>query len=50
VRLDAVPITQRVPSLTAAVMPGARVELVVGAVDLLDLGVHLDFKTTLDPV
>ena len=49
VRLDAVPITQRVPSLAATVMPGARVELAVGAVDLLDLGVHLDFKTTLDP-
>ena len=47
VRLDAVPIAQRVPSL-ADVAPGARVELTVGAIDLLDLGVHLDFKTRLD--
>jgi exoribonuclease-2 len=49
VRLDTVPITQRVPSLTATVVPGARVELAVGAVDLLELGLHLDFKTLLDP-
>jgi exoribonuclease-2 len=49
VRLDAVPITQRVPSLTATVVPGARVELVVGAVDLLELAAHLDFKTMLEP-
>ena len=49
VRLDAVPITQRVPSLVATVAPGARVELAVGAVDLLDLGAHLDFKAMLEP-
>ncbi len=48
VRLDAVPVTQRVPSLTEAVAAGTRVELAVGAVDLLELGVHLDFKTVLD--
>jgi hypothetical protein len=42
------PVTQRVPSLTGAT-PGARVELAVGAVDLLELTVHLDFKTLLDP-
>ena len=49
VRLDQLPVTQRVPSLTAALPPGARVELAVGAVDLLDLGVHLEFRTVLDP-
>lgn len=49
VRLDAVPITQRVPSLTATVTPGARVEFTVGAVDLLELGLHLDFKAVLEP-
>ncbi len=48
VRLDAVPITQRVPSIDATVMPGARVELAVGAVDLLELGAHLDFKAILE--
>jgi exoribonuclease-2 len=49
VRLDQLPVTQRVPSLTAALPPGARVELAVGAVDLLDLGVHLEFRAVLDP-
>jgi len=48
VRLESLPVTQRVPSLTGAT-PGARVELAVGAVDLLELTVHLDFKTLLDP-
>jgi len=48
VRLDQVPITQRVPSLTAATS-GVRVELAVGAVDLLELSVHLDFKVMLEP-
>lgn len=48
VRLDAVPITQRVPSIDATVAPGARVELTVGAVDLLELGANLDFKTVLE--
>lgn len=48
VRLDAVPITQRVPSIDATVVSGARVELAVGAVDLLELGVQLDFKAILD--
>jgi exoribonuclease-2 len=47
VRLDALPVTQRVPSLPATVAPGARVELVVGAVDLLELGVHLEFAAAL---
>ena len=49
VRLDELPVTQRVPSLPGAA-PGARVELAVGTVDLLELTVHLDFKTLLDPV
>lgn len=49
VRLDAVPIVQRVPSLVNA-LPGARVELAVGAIDLLDLGVELEFRTALDPL
>ncbi|MGE0556713.1 MAG: ribonuclease catalytic domain-containing protein [Burkholderiales bacterium] len=47
VRLDALPVTQRVPSLPATVMPGTRVELIVGAVDLLELGVHLEFAAAL---
>ncbi len=47
VRLDAVPIVQRVPSLVNA-LPGARVELAVGALDLLDLGVELEFRKVLD--
>lgn len=50
VRLDAVPITQRVPSIDATVAPGARVELAVGAVDLLELGAYLDFKAVLEPL
>ncbi len=49
VRLDALPVTQRVPSLPV-VAAGARVELAVGAVDLLELTVPLEFKTLLDPV
>ena len=48
VRLDQLPITQRVPSLTAATS-GVRVALAVGAVDLLELSVHLDFKAVLEP-
>lgn len=48
VRLDMVPITQRVPSLDATVVPGARIELAVGAVDLLELGAQLDFKAILE--
>ncbi len=48
VRLDQLPVTQRVSSLPG-VAPGARVELAVGAVDLLELTLHLDFKTLVDP-
>lgn len=47
VRLETVPIVQRVPSLVNA-LPGARVELAVGAIDLLELGVELEFRTALD--
>jgi exoribonuclease II len=49
VRLESVPIVQRIPSL-ANVVPGARVELAVGDIDLLDLGVLLEFRTVLDGV
>ncbi len=49
VRLEQLPITQRVPSLPET-KPGARVELSVGAVDLLELGVLLDFKARLDVI
>lgn len=49
VRLDAVPIVQRVPSLVNA-LPGARVELAVGALDLLDQSVELEFRKVLDPL
>jgi len=31
-------------------LPGARVELAVGVIDLLDLGVELEFSTALEPV
>jgi exoribonuclease II len=48
-RLDAVPLVQRVPSLPATVTAGARVELAVGAVDLLDLTVELEFKAVIEP-
>jgi len=43
VRLEAAPVTQRVPSLPADVAPGSRIVLRVGAIDLLDLGVQLEF-------
>ncbi len=49
VRLDQLPVTQRVSSLPA-VAPGARVELSVGAVDLLELTVLFEFKSLVDPV
>jgi len=48
VRLDAVPLVQKVPSLPATVTPGQRVELGVGAIDLLDLGLELAFKAVLE--
>ena len=48
VRLDAVPLVQKVPSLPATVTPGQRVELGVGAIDLLDLGLELEFKAVLE--
>ena len=48
VRLDDLPVVQRVPSLPH-VAPGTVVELAVGAVDLLELGVTLDFKTVRAP-
>jgi exoribonuclease-2 len=48
VRLDAVPLVQKVSSLPATVTPGQRVELTVGAIDLLDLGLELGFKAVLD--
>ena len=46
VRLEALPVVQRVSSLPPGVAPGARVELAVGAVDLLDLGLELDYANT----
>ena len=48
VRLDAVPLVQKVPSLPATVTPGQRVELGVGSIDLLDLGLDLEFKAVLE--
>ena len=48
VRLDALPLVQKVPSLPATVTPGQRVELTVGAIDLLDLGLELEFKAVLE--
>lgn len=48
VRLDALPLVQKVPSLPATVTPGQRVELGVGAIDLLDLGLELEFKAVLE--
>lgn len=48
VRLDSVPVVQRVPSLPATAVAGNRVELAVGATDLLDLTVELEFRAVLD--
>ncbi len=48
VRLDAVPLLQKVSSLPPMVTPGQRVELAVGAIDLLDLNFELEFKAVLD--
>jgi len=47
-RLDTVPLVQRVPSLPATVTAGARVELAVGAIDLLDLTVELEFRAVIE--
>lgn len=47
VRLDAIPVVQRVSSLPATVAAGARVELAVGGIDLLELGAEFDFKQVL---
>lgn len=47
-RLDTVPLVQRVPSLPATVTAGARVELAVGAIDLLDLTVELEFRAIIE--
>ena len=49
VRLDLLPLVQRVSSLPATVTPGQRVELAVGAVDLLDLALDLEFKGVINP-
>ena len=49
VRLDSIPLVQRVPSLPATVNPGQRVELAVGAVDFLDLTLDLEFKGVINP-
>jgi exoribonuclease-2 len=46
-RLDALPLVQRVSSLPATVDAGARVELAVGAVDLLDLTLELTYAASL---
>jgi exoribonuclease-2 len=46
VRLDELPLVMRVPSLPA-VAPGARVELAVSGVDLLELTLHCEFKSQL---
>ena len=49
VRLDSLPLVQRVSSLPATVTPGQRVELAVGVVDLLDLALELEFKGVINP-
>jgi exoribonuclease-2 len=49
VRLEPIPLVQRVPSLPATVTPGQRVELAVGAVDLLDLTLDLEFRSVINP-
>ncbi|MBM3367524.1 MAG: RNB domain-containing ribonuclease [Betaproteobacteria bacterium] len=46
-RLDALPVVQRVSSLPPEVAAGDRVELAVGAVDLLDLSLELSYAKTL---
>lgn len=47
VRLEALPVAQRVPSLPATAAPGERVLLTVGAIDLLELGVQFEFESVL---
>jgi len=49
VRLEPIPLVQRVSSLPATVTPGQRVELAVGAVDLLDLTLDLEFRSVINP-
>jgi exoribonuclease-2 len=44
VRLDALPIVQRVPSLPADIAAGSTVSLTVDTPDLLELGVPLTFE------
>ncbi|MCE3000910.1 MAG: ribonuclease catalytic domain-containing protein [Betaproteobacteria bacterium] len=46
-RLDALPVVQRVSSLPPEVAAGDRVELAVGTVDLLDLSLELRYARTL---
>jgi exoribonuclease-2 len=46
VRLERLPLVVRVPSLPDAV-PGGRVELAVGAVDLLELNVECEYRRRL---
>jgi len=48
VRLERLPLVVRVPSLPDA-SPGARVELAVGAVDLIELGLECAFRQRLAP-
>jgi len=47
VRLDALPLVLRVPSLPS-MTPGAAVELSVIGIDLLDLSLRCDYRRSLD--
>jgi len=47
VRLDRIPLVTRVPSLPQ-LPPGARIELAVSAIDLLEASLHCEFKRRLD--
>lgn len=47
-RFDELPLVVRVPSLPA-LEPGARVELAVSGIDLLDLTLHCEFRHPLAP-
>jgi exoribonuclease-2 len=47
VRIDRIPLVVRVPSMPS-LAPGARVELIISNIDLLDLTLHCEFKRTVD--
>ena len=49
VRIDGLPLVLRVPSLPETV-PGTRIELAVGAIDLIEVSLSCQFRRVLEPV